>query len=54
MDWRWGERFLMSHLIDGDALSAANNGAGNGLQVLAVMLNPTFEFSIRSPRVKKF
>jgi deoxyribodipyrimidine photo-lyase len=24
VDWRWGERFFMAHLIDGDA--AANNG----------------------------
>lgn len=24
MDWRWGERWFMEHLIDGDA--AANNG----------------------------
>jgi len=28
IDWRWGERFFMQHLIDA---IGANNGAGSGL-----------------------
>lgn len=42
IDWRVGEQWFMEHLIDGDL--AANNGVGNGVLLLELMLYLTLEF----------
>lgn len=48
VDWRWGERFFMQHLLDGDL--AANNegwqraaGVGTGAAPYLGMLNPVLQ-----------
>jgi deoxyribodipyrimidine photo-lyase len=54
IDWRWGERFFMQHLVDGD--SAANNGgwqwaAGTGTDVTPYfrIFNPTTQGKKHDP-----
>lgn len=42
IDWRVGEQWFMEHLIDGDL--AANNGGGNGVHQLELMLYRISEF----------
>ncbi len=54
IDWRWGERFFMQHLVDGD--SAANNGgwqwtAGTGTDAAPYfrIFNPVTQSGKRDP-----
>jgi deoxyribodipyrimidine photo-lyase len=54
VDWRWGERFFMQHLVDGDL--AANNagwqraaGIGTGPAPYLGRLNPAFEGRTHDP-----
>jgi deoxyribodipyrimidine photo-lyase len=54
IDWRWGERFFMQHLVDGDP--AANNGgwqwtAGTGTDAAPYfrIFNPTLQGKRHDP-----
>ena len=42
IDWRWGEKYFATQLTDYDP--AQNNGAGNGLVVVVLILNHTLGF----------
>jgi deoxyribodipyrimidine photo-lyase len=52
IDWRWGERFFMQQLMDGDP--AATTAAGSGRRAPAPTLRPTSASSTRWPRASKF
>jgi deoxyribodipyrimidine photo-lyase len=54
VDWRWGERFFMQHLVDGD--QAANNagwqraaGTGTGAAPYLSILNPVLQGRMYDP-----